>query len=175
MGWVVRYRKTGVLKRLKATPLTAVEYLSAQMASRIFVIMFCLVIVWTGCDIIFSFDVKGSYIDLFIIFFLGGLSLTTLGLLIASRGISEEFTSGLVNIISWPMMFLSEVWFSIEDAPEFVKTISKAIPLTNIISSARKIMNYGYQLSDLGTELAIIIFSIVFFLSLGSALFSWQK
>ena len=71
---VVRYRKNGVLKRLKATPLTAVEYLSAQMLSRIFLLMFTLIIVWIGCDAIFSFDVAGSYLDLAVVFFLGCLS-----------------------------------------------------------------------------------------------------
>jgi ABC-2 type transport system permease protein len=44
VGWVVvRYRKNGVLKRLKATPLTAFEYLAAQLLSRIFLLMFTLV------------------------------------------------------------------------------------------------------------------------------------
>jgi ABC-2 type transport system permease protein len=36
---VVRYRKNGVLKRLKVTPLTAFEYLTAQALSRIFLLM----------------------------------------------------------------------------------------------------------------------------------------
>ena len=77
---VVRYRKNGVLKRLKATPLTAFEYLSAQMLSRIFLLMFTLVVVWVGCDLIFSFQVRGPYLDLFVVFLLGSLSLTALGL-----------------------------------------------------------------------------------------------
>ncbi|MBW1814937.1 MAG: ABC transporter permease, partial [Deltaproteobacteria bacterium] len=54
---IVRYRKNGVLKRLKVTPLTAFEYLSAQLLSRIYVLMFSLVIVWIGCDLVFSFKV----------------------------------------------------------------------------------------------------------------------
>jgi ABC-2 type transport system permease protein len=50
VGWVVvRYRKNGVLKRLKATPLTALEYLSAQLLSRIFLLMFTLVVI-SGWD-----------------------------------------------------------------------------------------------------------------------------
>ena len=69
---VVRYRKNGVLKRLKATPLTSFEYLAAQTLSRIFLLMFTLVVVWVGCDLVFSFTVEGSYFDLFIVFFLGG-------------------------------------------------------------------------------------------------------
>jgi len=118
---VVRYRKNGVLKRLKATPLTAFEYLGAQLLSRVFLLMFSLVVVWIGCDLVFSFHVEGSYLSLFLFFFLGSLSLSSLGLLVASRGISEEFTSGILNFITWPMMFLSEVWFSIEGSPRWIK------------------------------------------------------
>jgi hypothetical protein len=74
-----------VLKRLKVTPLTAFEYLTAQSLSRIFLLMFTLVVVWARCDSIFSFTVLGSYLDLFLIFFIGSLSLTALGLVLASK------------------------------------------------------------------------------------------
>ena len=56
--------------------------------------MFTLIIVWTGCDLFFQFDVQGSNLDLFIVFFLGSLSLTALGLVLASRGTSQEFIGG---------------------------------------------------------------------------------
>ena len=59
---VVRYRKNGVLKRLKVTPLSAFEYLTAQALSRIFLLMFTLVVVWLGCDFLFKFTVLGSYL-----------------------------------------------------------------------------------------------------------------
>jgi len=172
---VVRYRKNGVLKRLKATPLTAFEYLTAQAISRIFLLMFTLVIVWIGCDLIFNFNVQGSYFDLFIIFFLGSLSLTALGLVLASRGTSEEFTTGILNFISWPMMFLSEVWFSLEGAPGWVKNCAKIFPLTHMLTAARKVMNDGAGLIDVGPEILILSLMTLGFLALGAALFSWNK
>lgn len=172
---VVRYRKNGVLKRLKATPLTAFEYLTAQAISRIFLLMFTLVVVWTGCDLIFDFNVQGSYIDLFVIFFLGSLSLTALGLVLASRGTSEEFTTGILNFISWPMMFLSEVWFSLEGAPGWVKSSAKIFPLTHMLTAARKVMHDGAGLIDVGPEILILSLMTLGFLALGAALFSWNK
>ena len=40
VGWViVRYRKNGVLRRLKATPLSPFEFLTAQVLSRLLVVM----------------------------------------------------------------------------------------------------------------------------------------
>ena len=171
---VVRYRKNGVLKRLHATPLTALEYLSAQMLSRIFILAFTLAVVWVGCDLLFSFTVQGSYLHLALVYFTGGLSLCSLGLLLASRGTSEEFTSGVVNFICWPMMFLSEVWFSLEGAPEWVRIFSKIFPLTHLISAARKVMNDGASLAQISGELTILVVAAAIFLSLGAWLFSWN-
>jgi ABC-type multidrug transport system permease subunit len=171
---VVRYRKNGVLKRLKATPLTPLEYLSAQMLSRLFLLIFTLTILWIGCDLIFDFKVEGSYLDLAVIFLAGCLSLISLGLVVASRGTSEEFANGLLNFITWPMMFLSEVWFSIEGAPHWVKVIAKLFPLTHLLSAVRKIMNDGAGLVDVFPELAILMGMTVLFLIIGAWLFSWN-
>ena len=172
---IVRYRKNGVLKRLKATPLTAVEYLTAQALSRVFLLMFTLVVVWLGSDLFFSFHVAGSYLDLFIVFFLGCLSLTSIGLLLAARGTSEEFTSGALNFIAWPMMFLSEVWFSLEGAPHWVKIFAQFLPLTHLLQAARKIMNDGATLSQVSSECLIMLGITLFCLVLGAALFSWNE
>jgi len=172
---VVRYRKNGVLKRLKATPLTALEYLTAQAVSRIFLLMFTLLVVWIGCDLIFSFRVKGAYIDLILIFLVGSLSLTALGLILASRGTSEEFCTGVLNFISWPMMFLSEVWFSIEGAPQWVKILSQIFPLTHLLNAVRKVMHDGATLLDVGLEITVLMVMTLVFLATGAALFSWNK
>jgi len=176
VGWVVvRYRKNGVLKRLKATPVTALEYLSAQMLSRIFVLMFTLVIVWVGCDLVLDFTVYGSLIDMFAIFLLGSACMTALGLIIASRGTSEEFANGILNFICWPMMFLSEVWFSIEGAPHWLKAAAKIFPLTHLLTAARKIMNEGAGLAAVLPEITILSAMTLGFLAIGAALFSWNR
>jgi ABC-2 type transport system permease protein len=171
---VVRYRKNGVLKRLKATPLTAFEYLTAQMLSRLFLLFFTLVILWVGCDLIFHFNMEGSYLNLAIMFLAGCLSLTAMGLMIASRGTSEEFTNGLLNFITWPMMFLSEVWFSIEGAPHWVKNIAELFPLTHLLTGVRSIMLDGAGLIDIAPQLAILAGMTLLFLIIGAWLFSWN-
>ena len=176
VGWVVvRYRKNGVLKRLKATPLTAFEYLSAQLLSRIFVLLFTLVVVWLGCDLILDFKIYGRLTDLFVVFLAGSACMTALGLVIASRGTSEEFANGILNFICWPMMFLSEVWFSIEGAPAWLKTSAKIFPLTHVLTAARKVMNEGQGLLAVMPELGILGAMTLTFLLVGAALFSWNK
>ncbi|WP_319410009.1 ABC transporter permease [uncultured Desulfosarcina sp.] len=176
VGWVVvRYRKNGVLKRLKATPLTAFEYLAAQLLSRIFLLMFTLVIVWVGCDLILGFRVYGSLLNLFLVFLAGSTCMTSLGLVIASRGTSEEFTNGVLNFISWPMMFLSEVWFSIEGAPAWLQASAKIFPLTHLLKAARQVMNEGDGLLAVMPEITILCAMTLVLLLTGALLFSWNK
>jgi ABC-type multidrug transport system permease subunit len=172
---IVRYRKNGALKRLKATPLTALEYLSAQMFSRIFLLMFTLCIVWFGTDLIFDIHVQGSYFLILLIFLLGGLNLCSIGLILAARGTSEEFTSGILNFISWPMMFLSEVWFSLEGSPPWVHTLSRFFPLTHLLTAARRVMSDGASFVDVQWECGILLFSTLICLSVAALLFSWNE
>lgn len=172
---IVRYRKNGALKRLKATPLSAFEYLSAQMLSRIFLLMFTFVIVWFGSDLIFDFKMQGSLLLFFFTFFLGGLSLCSIGLFLAARGTSEEFTSGALNFISWPMMFLSEVWFSLEGAPHWVQQLSWFFPLTHLLKAARKVMNEGAGLIDIQLECGLMIATTMIFLIIAARIFSWVE
>ena len=103
---IVRYRRSGVLKRLKATPVTAFEYLTAQLVSRVLILLATSSLVWFGCDLFFSFQMQGSYFDAFVIFLAGSICLVSLGLIIACRGTNEELTNGAINFICWPMMFL---------------------------------------------------------------------
>jgi ABC-type multidrug transport system permease subunit len=172
---VVRYRKNGVLKRLSATPLTAFEYLAAQVISRILLLLITLVILWVGCDLVFEFTVEGHMANIALLFVLGCLSLCSLGLVVASRGASEEFANGILNFITWPMMFLSEVWFSIEGAPEWVKWLDKLFPLTHLLTGVRKVMNDGAGLTEIGPELAVLAGMTILFLLVGARLFSWNK
>ena len=171
---IVRYRKNSVLKRLKATPLSAFEFVSAQLVSRLFIVMFMSSTVYIGCNIFFDFYMLGSYLDLFIIGALGAFSLITLGLLVASRSKSEELIGGLLNLTSWPMMLLSGVWFSLEGAPSAIQTFSNFLPLTHLVSGARKIITEGASLADISFHLWCLVAMCSLFLILGSALFSWN-
>jgi len=172
---IVRYRKNGALKRLGATPLTALEYLSAQMFSRLCLLLFTISVVWIGADLLFDFQVHGSLLLLFLIFTLGGLNLCSIGLILAARGTSEEFASGALNFITWPMMFLSEVWFSLEGSPAWVHDLSQFLPLTHLLTAARRVMNEGATLVDIRFECGILLAGTVVALVIAAALFSWNE
>ena len=171
---IVRYRKNMVLKRLNATPVTAFEFLSAQIVSRLMIVMFLSSSVFIGCDFMFDFYMLGSYLDLFVIGLLGAFSLISLGLMIASRSRSEELTGGLLNLATWPMMILSGVWFSLEGSPEFIQQIAYILPLTHLVEGARAVMTEGATLMDIKDHVLVMIGMTVVFLGLGTAMFRWE-
>lgn len=171
---IVRYRKNAVLKRLKATPLSAFEFVSAQLLSRLFIVMFMSTVVYSGCNLLFNFFMLGSYFDLVIIGMLGAFCLISLGLLVASRSKSEELIGGLLNLTSWPMMMLSGVWFSLEGAPSALKSFADFLPLTHLVAGARKIITEGATLNDISYHVISLLVMSIIFLSLGAYFFSWN-
>jgi len=171
---IVRYRKNSVLKRLKATPLSAFEFVLAQLFSRLFIVVFISSFIYLGCNFIFDFYMIGSYVDLFIVTVLGAFSLISLSLLVASRSKSEELTSGLLNLTSWPMMMLSGVWFSLEGAPEALKIFADFLPLTHLVAGARAIMIEGASLSDISYHINILLVMSILFMVFSAYLFSWN-
>lgn len=172
---VVRYRKNHVLKRFKATPLSPFEYLGAQITSRMLVLLVTNMIVYIGCALLFGFRCKGSYLELTLLFTLGCTSIISLGLLVAARSSSEEFANGLLNFISWPMMFLSEVWFSLEGAPEWIRTVALLFPLSHLTEGMRRIMIEGDRLVALSPQVATLAAMTLVFLLAGSLLFRWTS
>jgi ABC-type multidrug transport system permease subunit len=171
---IVRYRKNGVLRRLKATPLSAFEFLSAQVVSRLFLIMVTTLIVYVGALLVLDIQMHGSHLALFTVFALGAICLISLGLLMSSRTASEELAGGLLNMTTWPMMVLSEVWFSLDGAPLWVQKVATLMPLTPINRAARAIMTDGATLVQVAPHLLVLAVMSVVFLVLGSLLFRWE-
>lgn len=172
---IVRYRKNGVLKRLKATPLMAHEFLAAQVLSRLTLTLSVSLFLFIACDLIFDFFMQGSYLLLLLVGLFGAISMISVGLLMASRTRSEELAGGLLNLISWPMMFLSEVWFSLEGAPQWVHTLSACFPLTHMIQAARDIMINGAGVWEIADHLLVLWAMTLFCLGLGAYWFRWDQ
>lgn len=171
---IVRYRKNGFLKRLKATPLSPMKFLMAQMLSRLLLIQTLTILIYIGCDFFIDFKMLGSYLNLLIISIIGAISLISLGLLVAARLSSEELAGGLLNLISWPMMLLSGVWFSLEGTQEWVKMIAQILPLTHLVDGARAIMTEGASLIDIAYQLSILSLMSLVFLLIGARIFRWE-
>ncbi len=172
---IVRYRKNGVLKRLQATPITPLQFLSAQVLSRLCIMIVVSTLVFTGANLLLDFVMLGSYLELFLVAVLGMLSILSLGLIVAARLATEELANGLLNLITFPMMLLSEIWFSLDGAPAWMHGISSALPLTHLVKAARAIMLEGATLADISVHLIALTAMTAVFLAIAAWLFKWRE
>jgi ABC-2 type transport system permease protein len=176
VGYVVlRYRKNGFLKRLHATPLSAFEFLTAQVLSRLILILVVTAILYFGVSLIIHFHNSGSYALLFLVALLGSLSMISFGLIVAARISSEELVGGILNMLTWPMMLLSGVWFSLEGSPQWVQWVSQVFPLTHVLNAARAVMIDGEGLVQIAPQLAYLAITALLFISIGAYSFKWRQ
>ncbi len=171
---IVRYRKNGVLKRMKATPVSSFTFISAQMASRFLIVTLTSVFVFTGTHFFFHFLMLGSYWNLLLITMLGILCMLALGLIFAARIKSEELAGGLINIVTFPMMIFSGVFFSLEGTPEILQKLSRILPLTHFIEGARAVMLEGAGLWEILPNLLVLLGMTVVFLAVAAVSFNWD-
>jgi ABC-type multidrug transport system permease subunit len=175
VGWViVRYRKNGVLRRLKATPLSPFEFLSAQVLSRLVVVMAGNLVVYVGALLILDFPMRGSYLALTLVYLSGALCLISLGLIVSARLRTEELADGILNLVSWPMLLLSGVWFSMEGTSRAAQALSGLSPLTHLVDAARAIMIDGAGVADVLPEVALLAILAAAFLAVAASLFRWE-
>ncbi len=171
---IVRYRKNGFLKRLKATPLNPFQFMFAQLVSRLLLIMVITTVVYTGCNLFIEFNMQGSYWDLFLVTTLGAMSMISIGLLIASRTASEELAGGILNLVTWPMMLVSGAWFSLEGTNIWVQRLAQIFPLTHMISATRAIMNEGANLYQVLPNVWALTAMSAIFLAISANIFKWE-
>jgi ABC-type multidrug transport system permease subunit len=148
---VVRYRKNGFLKRLRATPLRAIEFVIAQVASRLVLILIITSFVYTGTTFFLDIRMDGSYLLLLAVLFAGSISMISMGLM-----------------VTWPMMMLSGVWFSLEAASDWVRQVAAVFPLTHMLDAARAVMLDGAGLTEVMPEIVILLGMSVIFLAVGA-------
>jgi ABC-type multidrug transport system permease subunit len=175
VGYVVlRYRQSGFLKRLNATPLTAFEFLSAQVLSRLTIIVLITTLLYAAVGAMIHFHNAGSVALLLLITVLGALSMIALGLTVAARFASEELVNGLLNLLTWPMMLLSGVWFSLAGSPRWVRWVADALPLTQMLHAAREVMLYGAGIGTVAPSLMYLAAVTLVFLGFGAWSFKWR-
>jgi ABC-type multidrug transport system permease subunit len=171
---VVRYRKSGFLRRLSATPVTALEFGAAQVLSRILLTVSVTSLIYAVLSLLVPFRNDGSVLLLLAIAVLGALAMISFGFMMAARFASEELANGAINLASWPMMLLSGVWFSLEGAPGWLQAAAKALPLTQMLDAARAVMLDGAGFAAVLPQLAWLLVMTVLFLGIAAAGFRWR-
>lgn len=155
-------RELGTLDGMMVAPINRLSVIFgktlAQMARGILQGVLILVLAIT----LFGVTVHGSIFLVFALLLLGVFSFVGLGVVLTSFAKDQETAVMMMTTIMFPMMFLSGVFFPIEQMPWFMQGISKFLPLTYVADSLRKVMVLGADIPAIIPELSIlIVFGIV--------------
>ena len=117
------------------------------------------------------------------------MSLSSLGILVASRMRSQQGFQLIVQLIIFPLIFLSGIFFPVNNVPAWLEAISKVNPLTYGVDAIRQLFLsgnmgqnsyvigvtvFGHTMTFLEDMLIVIIFGILL-LSIAAWSFSKQE
>ena len=173
-GWLVMWRSTGALKRLRVTPVSASTIILAQMASFLILSVVQVAVILFLGRVLFDISVAGSYGVLVVVVFVGGVTLLGLGYLVASPFRSIITASAAVNLVSLPMMFLGGSYFPTESAPAFMSPVIHALPLFYLNEAVRGVMNDGDGLRAVAVNLGILGGWAAACFAAAARLFRWE-
>lgn len=137
---LVSLREKKILKSLGATPLPRTHLVLSEVAVRLL-----MAVVQTGLIILigyFVFDVTivGHWFEVLGVVLLGAATFVSIGYMLVSFTKTEESGMGIIQVVQFPMMFLSGIFFPLNFLPEFLKPIVRAIPLTYLVDLLRNVM-----------------------------------
>lgn len=106
---------------------------------------------------LFGVTIHGSILLVFGLLLLGVFSFVGLGIVITSFAKDQATAMMLMMTLMFPMMFLSGVFFPIQQMPWYMQDISRVLPLTYASQALRKVMVLGAGIPAISTELTVLI------------------
>ena len=127
-------RNSGVYKLLRATPYRTITFITNLTASRsIVALLSCVLVIVVGM-LVFGIAVSWQSVVLLVPgLVLGTLCFTFLGLTISNLVQNENQVAMLNNIVTLPMIFSSATFYSLSNAPAWVKAIGHVFPFSYLL------------------------------------------
>jgi ABC-2 type transport system permease protein len=167
-------KKMGILRRLHTTPLRVWQYFLSMMLGNAIIGLASLAVMLIVSILVFNLKVVGNYFELAIFLTFGIIEILGIGLALGGWAKNERQVAPLGNIIVFPMMFLSGVFFPRFAMPVWLQNITNYIPLTPIIDGARLIATEGESLFNLGPQLLVMAVWTLVIYTIAFRVFRWE-
>ena len=172
---IVEYRRKGILKRLFVTPLQPRDFISGIVMSRI-ILCILQIAVLLGIAVFFlDVSILGSYLNLFAIIFLGAIIFLCIGFLLGSVAKTQQSIQAIGNLVIFPQIFLSGIFYPIESLPGFMQPLAAVLPLSFVANALREIANNGAGLTDIPIDMIGISVWMVLSFVAATRFFVWKE
>ena len=149
-------RESGVLKRIRATPLPPTTYIASVLASTLVVFALQTAVLVVLGRVLYSVPFPARWLSLVLTCLLGAAAFAALGLALTAAVRSAEGSSAVVNAIYLPMAIISGTFFSPHSYPPFLRAVADVLPLTYFTRLTRDVLLNGKQIWDEPYSVAVI-------------------
>jgi ABC-2 type transport system permease protein len=175
-GTFVAYRQKGVLRRLRATPMPIGSFITARVLVHLVVALIqagLVLLVGVGA---FHVHVTGTdtLLKVGLLALIGSSSFVTIGFFVASVSKNTEVADALGQVIGTPMMFLSGIFFPMDNAPAWIQPVVHAMPLKYLADALRNVIIKGQTLWFVRWDILVLMVVSTVFLGLSVRFFRWE-
>ncbi len=171
---MVLAREKGILRRFRVTPLSAPTMILAQGTTAVIQNALTFTLVLVVARLVFKTEIAGSLPSLALVFLFAAFSMVPLGLLVGSAAKDMRSAPPIVNLLFFPLMFLSGSAFPFALLPEAMKKFARFLPTTYVVETLQGVIVRGEGLSLLVGPLATLAVLGLVGLTLASLLFRWE-
>ena len=172
---LVLRRESGVLKRVRGTPLPTATFLAAVIGSTLVVIALGAVAQVLVGRFVVDAGWPSRPAELAVALLVGAGCFAALGLAITGTIRSAEGSSALVNAIYLPLVFISGVFFSVDSLPGFLQAVAEVSPLTYLLRLVREcVVEGGEGIAGALESVAVLAGWGLAGLALSVRMFRWE-
>lgn len=167
------FKRTGLTKRLSATPLTKLEWILGNVLSQtVLAVVLAAVMIVLGISIYHTVVTIDLYTALILL--TGAILFSGIGMTLAGLVKDPEAAVGLGNAVAFPMMFLSGTFWPVAIMPGFLQALARVLPLTYFSEGLRDSMVVGNVYAAL-LNLGVTAAFAVAFIAIGAKVTRWRE
>ena len=135
-------RDQGLLKRIRGTPLPGWTFLFGRIVHSALLAVLLVVIVTVAGALLYGVDVPTNTVPAFLLTLaVGAASFCALGLAITAVIPNAESSPAVVNVLILPLLFISDIFIPLEDAPVWLTSFADIFPVKHFASAMHTAFN----------------------------------
>ena len=154
---IAHEKEIGTFDGILAAPVNEISIIMGKTLAQTVRGFIQGIIVMIIAILLFGVSVQGSLVLTAAVLLLGIFSFIGLGILLTALSNNEETAMILMTVLQFPMMFLTGIFFPIQQMPWFMQWISQLLPLTYAVTAMRKVMILGAGIGDIVPEVIILL------------------
>lgn len=169
---IVRERERGNLELLITTPVRSSELMLAKVLPYVVIGLIQVSLVLLLGNLVFDVPMRGALFDVYTVSLLFIVANLALGLVISTLVQTQFQAMQLTFFILLPSILLSGFIFPFDGMPRPAQIIAEALPMTHFMRLIRGVILRGATLSELSTEVFVLMGFIVAAMSLATLRFN---